>query len=67
MDGIRLLPSSTNEIMRIMEEKGIRIRLPMEELEVLLENEEVEEDTKPEKYYDEGSEDDSGSDVEVLN
>lgn len=39
LDCIRLMPSLLKEIVNLMAEKGIRVRLPLEELQVLLETE----------------------------
>ncbi|XP_063603586.1 nuclear exosome regulator NRDE2-like [Penaeus indicus] len=45
LDCVRLMPSLLKEIVNLMAEKGVRVRLPLEELQVLLETElELEND-----------------------
>lgn len=50
LDCVRLLPGMLKEVVNLLAEKGMRVRLPLEELQVLTETElELEEDESAEK------------------
>ncbi|RXG61097.1 Protein NRDE2-like protein [Armadillidium vulgare] len=53
LDCISFLPEKMDEIFRMMTEKGIRIRLPLEELDLLLEEE--KEDLEAEEIPEENN------------
>lgn len=46
LDCVRLLPGMLKEVVRLLTEKGMRVRLPLEELQVLTETELEFEDEK---------------------
>ena len=46
MDAIAYVPSSLKEIVRLLIEKELRNRFPMEELDLLLEEEEADDDSE---------------------
>ena len=41
LDCVELCPETMAEVHRLMEDKGIRIRIPLEELNILLEEEQM--------------------------
>ncbi|KAK8396361.1 hypothetical protein O3P69_005419 [Scylla paramamosain] len=57
LDCVRLLPGMLREVVKLMTEKGMRVRLPLEELEVLTEKElefEDEDDSESSDSEEEG-------------
>lgn len=44
MDFVRLVPEMLPDVLKLLGEKGIRVRLPLEELELLLEEEKEHEE-----------------------
>ncbi|XP_050685955.1 nuclear exosome regulator NRDE2-like isoform X2 [Eriocheir sinensis] len=52
LDCVRLLPGMLKEVVRLLTEKGMRVRLPLEELQVLTETELEFEDEKKDEDSD---------------
>lgn len=50
LDCIRLQPGMLREVVRLLSEKGMRVRLPLEELQVLTEAELEFEDEKNDEF-----------------
>lgn len=59
LDCVRLLPGMLREVVKLLTEKGMRVRLPLEELQVLTEKElefEDENENKDSSSEEEGEE-----------
>ena len=56
LDCVRLVPGMLREVVKLLTEKGMRVRLPLEELQVLTEKELEFEDEHEDESKDSSSE-----------